>query len=283
MSMPRAAISVATSTLVSPALKPSSAATRADWLLLPWMAAAGMPCLFRSLAILSAPCLVRLKTSAFCTGGFRFWMSQGSRNFLLPFSTKYRLWSMRSTVLDTGSTLTKAGSCRIPAASCSISLGMVALNIRFWRWAGSLAMTFFTSCTKPMSSIRSASSSTKISMWERSMRPCPTRSFRRPGQAMRISTPFLRAATCGAWPTPPKITVLRWFRYLPYSSKLSPICSASSRVGVRIRARTAPFFLAGAAVRRSSMGSAKAAVLPVPVWAQPIKSLPASTGGMADA
>ena len=31
------------------------------------------------------------------------------------------------------------------------------------------------------------------------------------------------------------------------------------------------------------MGSAKAAVLPVPVWAQPIKSLPASTGGMAAA
>ena len=126
MSMPRAAMSVATSTLVCPALKPSSAATRAVWLLLPWMAAAGMPCLFRSLAILSAPCLVRVKTSAFCTGGFRFWMSHGSRNFLLPFSTKYRLWSMRSTVLDTGSTLTKAGSCRMPAASCSISLGMVA-------------------------------------------------------------------------------------------------------------------------------------------------------------
>ena len=30
------------------------------------------------------------------------------------------------------------------------------------------------------------------------------------------------------------------------------------------------------------MGSAKAAVLPVPVWAQPIKSRPSSTGGMAE-
>ncbi|CDC31028.1 unknown [Faecalibacterium sp. CAG:82] len=215
MSMPRAAISVATSTFVLPALKPSSAATRADWLLLPWMAAAGIPCLLRSLAILSAPCLVRLNTSALTTGGFRFLMSQGSRNFLLPFSTKYRLWSMRSTVLETGSTLTNTGSCRMPAASCSISLGMVALNMRFWRCLGSLAITFFTSWTKPMSSIRSASSSTKISMFERSTSPCPTRSFNRPGQAMRISTPFLMASTCGAWPTPPKMTVARSFWYLP--------------------------------------------------------------------
>ena len=196
--MPRAAISVATSTRVLPALKSSSAVTRAVWLLLPWMAAAGMPCLFRSFAILSAPCLVRLNTSAFTTSGFRFLMSQGSRNFLLPFSTKYRLCWMRSTVLDTGSTLTKAGSCRMPAASCSISLGMVALNIRFWRCLGSLAITFFTSWTKPISSIRSASSRTKISMLERSSSPCPTRSFKRPGQAMRMSTPFFRAATCGA-------------------------------------------------------------------------------------
>ena len=37
------------------------------------------------------------------------------------------------------------------------------------------------------------------------------------------------------------------------------------------------------AVSRSSMGSAKAAVLPVPVWAQPIRSRPDSTGGIAAA
>ena len=75
---------------------------------------------------------------------------------------------MRSTVLDTGSTLTKAGSRRMPAASCSISAGMVALNIRVCRRTGSLAMTRLTSWTKPMSSIRSASSRTKISTPDRS-------------------------------------------------------------------------------------------------------------------
>ena len=41
------------------------------------------------------------------------------------------------------------------------------------------------------------------------------KSFRRPGQAMRMSTPFRMASTCGAWPTPPKMTVLRSLRYLP--------------------------------------------------------------------
>ena len=88
MSMPRAAMSVATSTWVRPALKPSSAATRALWLLLPWMAAAVMPCLVRSLAMRSAPCLVRLNTSALRTGGSRFWISQGSSLRLSALETK---------------------------------------------------------------------------------------------------------------------------------------------------------------------------------------------------
>ena len=43
------------------------------------------------------------------------------------------------------------------------------------------------------------------------------------------------------------------------------------------RARARPFSSS------VSIGSTKAAVLPVPVWAQPIRSRPASTGGMAAA
>ena len=44
MSMPRAAMSVATSTCRSPLLKSASALVRALWLLLPWIAIALMPC-----------------------------------------------------------------------------------------------------------------------------------------------------------------------------------------------------------------------------------------------
>ena len=100
---------------------------------------------------------------------------------------------------------------------------------------------------------------------------------------MRMSTPRLIASTWGFWPTPPKMTVLRRGSFSPKRAKFSPICSASSRVGVRISARMAPFLGAGRLASSWSMGSAKAAVLPVPVWAQPIRSRPASTGGMAPA
>ena len=49
--------------------------------------------------------------------------------------------------------------------------------------------------------------------------------------------PFLSACFCGSMPTPPKITVWRSGRCLPYVAKLSPICAASSRVGVSTRQR----------------------------------------------
>ena len=60
--------------------------------------------------------------------------------------------------------------------------------------------------------------------------------------------------------------------YLPYFSKFSDTCAASSRVGSRIsergiRARLRPW------ARMSIIGSTKPAVLPVPVWAMPIRSL----------
>ena len=122
---------------------------------------------------------------------------------------------MRSTVLLTGSTFTVTGFFRMLLASCSISLGMVALNSRFWRWAGRWRMTFFTSFTKPMSSIRSASSSTKISSRLRSTWPWPIRSFNRPGQAVSTSAPRRSASTWGCWPTPPNTTQWLTFRYRP--------------------------------------------------------------------
>ncbi|OPZ98720.1 MAG: hypothetical protein BWY71_01185 [Planctomycetes bacterium ADurb.Bin412] len=61
----------------------------------------------------------------------------------------------------------------------------------------------------------------------------------------------------------------------------SSICTANSRVGVKISERTA--FRCGDLLweSRSSMGSTKAAVLPVLVWAQAIMSRPSITAGMA--
>ncbi len=56
------------------------------------------------------------------------------------------------------------------------------------------------------------------------------------------------------------------------------ICSASSRVGARISARTPR---PGWVARCCRIGSMNAAVLPVPVWAIPIRSRPVRMGGMA--
>src|SRR5437016_2126304 len=56
------------------------------------------------------------------------------------------------------------------------------------------------------------------------------------------------------------------------------ICSACSRVGTMINARTAP---RGPLISRSRIGKTKAAFLPVPVWATPTTSLPWSSVGIA--
>ena len=64
--MPRAAMSVATSTCRSPFLKSASALVRAVWLLLPWIAIALMPCFSRCSTSRLAPCFMRVKTSTWC-------------------------------------------------------------------------------------------------------------------------------------------------------------------------------------------------------------------------
>jgi hypothetical protein len=72
------------------------------------------------------------------------------------------------------------------------------------------------------------------------------------------------------------------FRCLPYSRKLSAIWVASSRVGASTTTRAPPRGAGfGSFSRRCRIGRAKAAVLPVPVWAMPSRSRPSSTVGMA--
>ena len=63
MSSPRCAMSVATRTLIFPLLKSSSARVRCDWLLSACIAVALIPAFSRLRTTLSAPCLVRVKTS----------------------------------------------------------------------------------------------------------------------------------------------------------------------------------------------------------------------------
>ena len=213
MSRPRAAMSVATRTWSWPSLNFRRLSWRAVWDLLPWMAAAATPRRVRSRATLSAPCLVRVKTRAFFTSSWRRMSS--SRAVLFFRSTRQTSWRMISTGEETGAAAAFTGSWRRVSTRSRISGGRVAEKNMVCFFSGSRRMTLRTSWIKPISSIRSASSSTKISTLDRSSSPWPARSSRRPGVAVRMSTPRLSCSTWGAWPTPPKITASVRGRFLP--------------------------------------------------------------------
>ena len=71
---------------------------------------------------------------------------------------------MMSTVGDSGVISTFEGFLKIVLASLTISGGIVAEKKSDCRFPGSTAINFFTSWMKPISSMRSASSRTNISM-----------------------------------------------------------------------------------------------------------------------
>ncbi len=84
---------------------------------------------------------------------------------------------------------------------------------------------------------------------------------------------------------PPNTTALRSAVCLANNLTWSATCTANSRVGSNTSARTgcrageAEWF--SCLSKRCNSGKAKAAVLPVPVWAAPMMSWPAMTTGMA--
>ena len=105
-------------------------------------------------------------------------------------------------------------------------------------------------------------------------------SISRPGVAISTSTPRISTSFWSDMLSPPMISACVSFRYLPYWTKFSATCSASSRVGSRIRLRGMRA-RAREPDRMSSIGRVKPAVLPVPVCAVPITSRPISTKGIA--
>ena len=164
-SMPRAAMSVATRIGTSPDLNSASARSRCGWLLLPWIALAATPLPASSFTTRSAPCLVRVNTSARSMGmSFTSIVSSACFSCWLQKITD---WSTRSAVVDCGTTLTVAGSVRNWSASWRIDGGMVAEKNSVWRLRGSMRTIFLSAWMKPRSSIWSASSSTRISIIDR--------------------------------------------------------------------------------------------------------------------
>jgi hypothetical protein len=155
---------------------------------------------------------------------------------------------------------------------------MVAENIAVCRRGPMAAAIDFTAPMKPMSSMRSASSSTsqRVSL-RRSLRSS-TRSLRRPGVAMTTSTPLAIFWICAS--AKRRRGRARSTAALPASlCSTSSICTASSRVGARISARVVigdgrPV----SSAMPARIGRPKAAVLPEPVWAMPMMSRPRAAG-----
>ena len=95
-----------------------------------------------------------------------------------------------------------------------------------------------------------------------------------------VPTTIWESLSRAAWSrigAPPKIATTFRFFWAPYARSACVTWMQSSRVGVSTSACTAG--LSGSAY--STIGRPKAAVLPVPVWAWPITSLPSRSGGIA--
>ena len=187
-----------------------------------------------------------------------------------------------AAVVPCGATSTCTGSFMMPRASCSISSGMVAENSAVWRSRCVALAMRFTSWMKPMSSMRSASSSTSQRVSERLISPSRTRSVSRPGVATRMSTPGAILRTWLERDTPPSTRAVATCSPLARMRIVSSICTASSRVGARISARA----VRGVRLVPSWMilvriGRLKAAVLPEPVCATASTSRPARCAGIA--
>ena len=165
-SIPRLAMSVATSTLTSPLRKPSIACVLWFCVLSEWIAAHGMSTLRSFFAILSAPWRIFVNTITLFHSGCETRRCT-SRASLSPFSTNITHWLIRSTVGDSGAMETDAGLCTNDSASVRTSGGIVAEKSIDWRFGGSFEIIRLMSGRNPMSSILSASSSTKHSTWSR--------------------------------------------------------------------------------------------------------------------
>ncbi len=133
---------------------------------------------------------------------------------------------------------------------------------------------------KPISSIRSASSTTNILTSLSIIFPFAIWSRSRPGVAMRTSIPLSSFCSCFEAPTPPMRRAEVNSRCSAYAMKFSSSWRANSRVvstmralGIRIRNRLAW-------ARISIMGRRKAADFPVPVSAQARISRCMRMGGM---
>ena len=159
----------------------------------------------------------------------------------------------------------------------------VAENIKVCSRCSHASAIALISSEKPKSSIRSASSSTKVCKRAKLIPPCSTQSSKRPGVATTNCAPF-KPCFCLKYEVPPTIVATRIPR-VPLIKLMASdaTCCASSRVGQSTSAIGA---LAGlllpeaiASVIFCTVGNKNAMVLPLPVCDATIQSPPCNATG----
>ena len=275
--MPRARTSVATSTSAAPSRKLRSAFSRWRCVRLPWMGAHAKPALRSLRQMASARCLPRVNTMTRSAPSRR--STSASTAFFASGETPSTNCSIVCAGVPLRAIFTWAGSRTSERVIAMASSSSVAEKSKVCRSDGVRATIFFTAGRKPMSSMRSASSSTSTPTWSMLAWPESRRSCRRPGVATSTSQPRASAWYWGSYATPPTSVTVRCPVCAQMVPATSSICWASSRVGV-MTSMSGPS-PAPACPRRLSVGSRNASVLPVPVCAAASTSLPASTRGMA--
>ncbi|CFO35758.1 Uncharacterised protein [Bordetella pertussis] len=194
-SMPRAATSVATSTRSWPRCSWPSVRVRWRWFMSPCSAAAAKPWSARRSARSSAPRLVAVNTMAWSRRASRSTWS--SRRILCAASSAYsRLCVMLACFWRWPAISMRCGSRIMRSARRATLPSRVAENSRVWRSFGRRSMMVSISSMKPMSSMRSASSSTRVCTVFSLTRPAFRWSIRRPGVATSTSTRRDSALSC---------------------------------------------------------------------------------------
>ena len=202
MSRPRCATSVAMSSGCSPSLNCCSTQSRSSCDLSPWSVSAGQPSTRSSLVSMSHRRLDEAKTrmrepsivsssSSISRGSFCASSHRSTRCVMLSLALP------PSSSAPPTSTMTVGGAppppplvappARTLLASACTSAGHVALNMSVCRSARMCARMAASCCSKPMSSIRSASSSTKNVHLPSSVFLCCSMSTSRPGVATTTS------------------------------------------------------------------------------------------------
>ena len=130
-------------------------------------------------------------------------------------------WVIFSEVVACRATSTSFGFCKNSCVMREISGAIVALKKSVWRVNGVSLNIRSISGMKPISSIRSASSTTIISIPVSSNFPLSKWSSRRPGVAINTSTPLSIRRSCSLKETPPIRRAISNFTYFAYCSKFS--------------------------------------------------------------